>query len=640
MFRRFFGARRNTAEAKPPAPDDDLITAFDAFGREVKVRRSEWRDKVLAPNLEAHRDDPDRLYDLIIGGVNDGFSEDLAEAAAHLVAIDPDAERSHAAQGIVLTRLGRLDEAEASLRAGMARAGETAALLSNLAKVQADQGHEELAEDTLWRAIRADPNFDTGLMWWLALRRAHGGEAGYREGLETVARLPGSWRAQLWRARAALDDGDVELARAIYTRLLYAERYDAEALTMISGDLGAHGLAGLIPDLVGKAYDPDQHDPRTGLNLLEAYRELGRHADGEALLQRLYARQIAPLKPRLDAFSQDFQKLAAEQAPATPVEPTALDIATVALDRPIWAYGLMQPGWLLADKPADARAVAVFALAKTALGETAERQREDDIGRMTRAVALYLAEAAHQWTPLAGHTYVSVVRGGGPVVFGGEPDPETICDTLPAAVAFLVTGAIEPVDESWKLTVRLWDRTRRRDVARREVVTAPGDLGEAALQLEAFLLEGLGTARGAPFDALYQRPSAQAMGPYLAALGQAFTLTLVANGVTPKAALWGERGMLELPLQMSLQWPAAEHLLALYVSGLGKARDYGSTIVEEFRARTLQRLGDSGVGGRLRPLAWKVFGMRGELEAYRAALPADAEVAYQSWLDRITNSGS
>lgn len=63
----------------------------------------------------------------------------------------------------------KLDEAEVALRAGCAQVGETAALLTNLAKVQAIQGHPAVAEETLWQAIRQNADFDPAVMTWLAL---------------------------------------------------------------------------------------------------------------------------------------------------------------------------------------------------------------------------------------------------------------------------------------------------------------------------------------------------------------------------------------------------------------------------------------------------------------------------------------
>ncbi|MFS2022012.1 hypothetical protein ACEN88_36325, partial [Massilia sp. CT11-108] len=76
-------------------------------------------------------------------------------------------ERSHVTHGIVLLESGRHDEAEAVLQAGIRNCGETAALLTNLAKVKHDREDSAGASDLLRRAIRLDPNFEHGLNGWL-----------------------------------------------------------------------------------------------------------------------------------------------------------------------------------------------------------------------------------------------------------------------------------------------------------------------------------------------------------------------------------------------------------------------------------------------------------------------------------------
>ncbi|WP_217539520.1 hypothetical protein, partial [Stenotrophomonas sp. GbtcB23] len=54
--------------------------------------------------------------------------------------------------------------------------------------------------------------------------------------------------------------------------------------------------------------------------------------------------------------------------------------------------------------------------------ERAEQQREDELGRLSRAIPLYLAESAYEWTSLHAHSLAAVVRGGGPVLFGAQDE--------------------------------------------------------------------------------------------------------------------------------------------------------------------------------------------------------------------------
>lgn len=277
-------------------------------GRELQITLSDWRDKVFLPNLQQAWDDADSLYNLILSGLNDGLAADLDAASARLVEIDAMPERSHVTRGIVQMTNGQRDLAEATLRAGIAQVGDTATLLTNLAKVHDERGAQVLADETLRRAVLADPNFENGMMWWAMIQREREGDSGYVAALHKVAALPGSYRAQFWLARHHLESGDLAAARALYAQVLAAGAFDGRTLMMMSGDLGNAGQVPLIADLIGPVYDAQKHDPMAGLNLLRAYLELGRIEEGEALLGRMQALGNPTIKQHLDGFAQAFQR--------------------------------------------------------------------------------------------------------------------------------------------------------------------------------------------------------------------------------------------------------------------------------------------------------------------------------------------
>jgi tetratricopeptide (TPR) repeat protein len=261
---------------------------------------------MFLPALQQAWDDADELYRQILAGLNDGFAAELQAAGERLVEIDSNIDRSHTTLGIVHLQNGQLDAAEATLRAGMAKAGETGALLTNLAKVQAERGDEALSEQTLWQAVQAAPNLENGLMWWASIQREKHGEAAYLDALRTAAALPGSWCPQLWLARHYLEQQDVTTARALLTEVVGGGQYDRATLMTIAAELGAAGQLELMLDLVGPAYNEQRDDPRTGLNLMRACLELGRIEEGQALLARMQALNFPPIQQPLDQFAQAF----------------------------------------------------------------------------------------------------------------------------------------------------------------------------------------------------------------------------------------------------------------------------------------------------------------------------------------------
>ena len=312
MLRRLFALFLHRQPAS--AATHDVITTCDEQGRPVTIPRAEWRDRVLHPRLKEHWNNPDALYGTILTALSDGFAPELMTAAARLVEIDTMPERSHVTHGIVLLESGRLDEAEAVLRAGIRVVGETAALLTNLAKVSHDRGDEAGASDLLRRAVRLDPNFEHGLNGWLAVERGRGGEDAVLGALEEACELPGSWRARLMLARHHLELGDLPTARAQYTAVLAAAEVDGSALMTMSSDLGRYGHTGLIVTLVGPVYEPAKHGPQAGFNLLRACLETERVAEGEALLARLRPLAPPPFMRHLDEFQQAFRLLHGTEA--------------------------------------------------------------------------------------------------------------------------------------------------------------------------------------------------------------------------------------------------------------------------------------------------------------------------------------
>lgn len=647
MFKRLLSAL--SGKNSPPVTETrpggkEMITVYDAYGRELNITRNEWHDKMFLPSLKQQWNDPDELYRLIISGLDDGFAADLQRAAERLLQIDTMPERSHTMLGIVLLKNGEYDAAEATLRAGMEKVGETGTLLTNLAKVHAERGDEAQADETLWRAVQADPNQENGLMWWASIQQERDGEAGYLNALHTAAALPGSWRAQLWLARHHLEKEDVPAARALYAQVLQGGQFDSGALMMISGDLGNNGQIPLMLELIGPAYDEHQHDPMAGLNLLRACQELGQVDQGEALLDRMYALGLPPIKQYLDQFAEAFQEMRRQSAQSTPLDAANLEIATISLTQPVWQYGLHNADWLFARKAEGAPGIGFFALTKITDGtERAESQREDDLGRYTRAFPLYLAEAAHYWTDYAASCNILIVEGGGPVVSGAETDGHALFDSVPAGMKYFVTGEVgctgEGKSAKWRIALHLWDCGTRSKQASESGSATEAELGDLVLSLEQRLLARIGLKREQPLDAFYQRPAARILPMYLTELGQSFMLTLLDNGHMPKSMMWGERSMFDWPLTMSMHWPTAEVPKLMYLSTLGKARGYKSDVLPEYKERSLQLLRDAepehDTTASLAPLVWALFGMTDELEKLIWNQPADANPAYVAWLKRI-----
>ena len=214
FFRSLFG--RSSGDATPPrvpapqaaakADAPEMIQVFDGYGRPLQVTRADWWDSVLSDNLEKAKGDPDRLYTVVLGALRDGFAEESVPYAEHLHQTDPLRVRGATLLSIAYREAARPADAEQVLTRALADEGRDPTLLTNLAQLQDDP---QKAEALLWEALGQDPNADVAFSALLALRREQGGADSEAEAIGRLAERPGSWRAQLWRARADLDRGDL-----------------------------------------------------------------------------------------------------------------------------------------------------------------------------------------------------------------------------------------------------------------------------------------------------------------------------------------------------------------------------------------------------------------------------------------------
>jgi len=209
---------------------------------------------------------------------------------------------------------------------------------------------------------------------------------------------------------------------------------------------------------------------------------------------------------------------------------------------------------------------------------------------------------------------------------------------------YFVTGEIGSSGEGdttqWQISLSLWDCSTRTKQASESGKAIQAELGALVLTLERRLLTRIGLKREQALDIFYQHPSAEVMPVYLAELGQSFILTLLANEHMPKSGLWGERAMLDWPLNMALHWPTVEIPKLMYISGLGKALDYKSEVLPEYKERSLNLLREAEQSHssaiQLAPLVWKMFGMTEELQAHIQSQSADVLPTYQAWLQRVS----
>jgi tetratricopeptide (TPR) repeat protein len=642
-----FNRKKEEKEKIPPqvtpqtaAPGEDAITLQDAYGREIRIPRQDWKIRVLPGQLQQYWNNADALYQVIASALSYGCFEEILDASARLLEIDPIIERSHVIRSIILLKINNTDGAEAILKKAISRIGETGSVLTNMAKVLAARGQQSEAETTLWRALQRDPNYDNALQWWVSLYKERHGAESSDVAFSQIANIPGSWRAQLWLARSCLTRKDLTGATNRYTSVLSIIPKTSDALAMISADLGTHGFPNEVIAVIAPLYDPKTCEVRVGLNLLQAYWESKDAATGTALLEQLYSLGNPGLSGVLNRYSAQFDTLKPQTAiPATNVTPPQVMLAL--FDRPLWLLAAYNMAWAMQDANARAPKIVFLALTAPASNEvpTAAPHREDDLGRIARAFPLYIAESLYFRTTADAHVIIPTTDAGDLILFGGE-EPDENLRNIGKGYDLIATGTIQRSGEGLRARITIRSTIDLKQCAQFEQTFALDHAGTAALtlgeEIERYLLTQPGASRQ-PTTAYYLVPAREHATQYLAALSQTLVLTLLR---TPeqRARIWGERNILQWLLTLAISPPYNDAAQFMFLTGLAKAKRYGSTIAREFERPALTLVGDLVRGkryaARLAPLAYAVLGRRQEFENAAAGEFA-LEPGYAAWCDAV-----
>jgi len=309
------------------------------------------------------------------------------------------------------------------------------------------------------------------------------------------------------QAREKLEAKDLPGALAIYEELLGIAGDRADVLVTISGDLGSHGQVAQIIELVAPRYDADRHGPATGLNLLQAYLAV-RNADAaQHVLDLLFALNRPELEDQLHGFSNAIAELIHERH--EPLDPGAVGaiaerpkVGLITFSKPIWFYGL-EPlaAQILPSKEGRVRRIAFAQLALPGAYAdfgAAMQQPADELGRLARALPLWLAESFYfsaAYLPAGAMGVMSRPDGANwPMIFGAEWTTENLrqlVDTAEGGFDYVFTGALRHQAGDFELVLRVWEvkkfRERKAFAVRWTPATADAELAQLHEQVRTFM---------------------------------------------------------------------------------------------------------------------------------------------------------
>lgn len=317
--------------------------------------------------------------------------------------IDPVPARSATVLGIVYMETERLKKAERVLSGHISKHGDDGVVLTNLAKVYSRQMKPNLSERTLWRGLQADPNQDNGVGWYEALHRERSGDQAGITALQRVAKVPGSWRAQLWLARKELGAGRLNEALGFYKGSLAnaGQPVPADLLMQMSGDLGN--------------------------NLIKAFFDSGQLEAGRRILNQLFALKRPDWQ---ETFSYWDTELAKARVTRQPVEnEKKMEMTLLDIQGPLWLRDGSPFSSLSPAKGAGSGVIGILGstVVYKAEAERLQSQLADAPGRLSRALPLLLTEWLHLHTTADAHGFIPWVQENGFAVFGKPYEDADLC---------------------------------------------------------------------------------------------------------------------------------------------------------------------------------------------------------------------
>jgi tetratricopeptide (TPR) repeat protein len=571
------------------------MKCFDSYGREVEIDRESWRTEVLPGNFQRVWNDPNQLAALIANALHDGFIADALEPARRLARTDSTPQRGVSYLAVILLQLKQFAEAEKVLKDALKRLGEDGVLLTNLAKAQSGLGNEALSEQTLWHALEVDPNQDNGMLWYVAIHRERGGEDAEREALERIAAQPKSWRAQLWRARQALERRELEPALNSYRESLSRAGTPppTDLLQQISGDLGKKGHLVEALQLTEPHFLPTTHGLEVGNNLIKAHVDLGQLEAARRILDQLYALKRPDWQEHLCFWDTELAKARvgiADKAPQDEVKMTML-----AIEGPVWLKPSSPATELFLAKSAEAPMIAFLgSSAEMATNsKRVELQLGDAPGRLSRTLPMFLAEQVEFGAGARTRTLIPWIVNppGGFVVSGGpwkDEDASGYARQGEFKADYVVVSHLKTQAQPWIAELRLVRTIDGKCLGTLEVGFTVEKMQHGLTGLATQLIQLLAQQADVelqPHPPLYRLPEGGYFPHYMLRIEQLLSARCAAMDGVPAGFLHGEREMISGNIQLCADVPASVPTRIVMAQTVATLKRVRADILPEFKDR-------------------------------------------------------
>jgi len=280
----------------------EIVTFTDDFGQVVQMPREEYQKKVIPQNLDKYWDDKEKLREYALHLAAEQFTEQAAAAADRLLELCGPVESVLNFRAVVHMQAREYERAKAILVNCLDRFPSSGISCINLAKVYAAEENRTKALELLEVGLFKDPNQEDGLNMYVEAFLAEGKRDEAKKRLEMLAKREGAWRPQLYLARLALAEQNVQKAMDGYTQAIEKAKERFEAVMAVTADLDQAGFADQVIQVCEAYWKPDFPHPCAGLNYAKALIATGQKEKAIAILHEMHEYLPEKHRPAVERF--------------------------------------------------------------------------------------------------------------------------------------------------------------------------------------------------------------------------------------------------------------------------------------------------------------------------------------------------
>lgn len=569
--------------------DKEVIEIFDSTGSRLQIPFKEWRTKYLPENIEASWNNADALAKWVLGGLRDGLSSDVDKASKHLMEIDDNAERAVCFRANVLMDLKKYKEMEGAIINYLSNHPKTGVVLSNLAKAQNFLKKEKEFLITLEEALKLDPNQENGLLWWASLYSESerkgldiSDDSAYLMGITEAEKRFGGWQVKQYLGSFFANKRKKEVAIHWFEKALQEKGWRHELLTAITGDLGQNGFIEDALKIVEPLYQPDRDNFFTGVNLLQSYLELNKIDKGQELLDKMFAIRDVGMEEKLLWYQSKFNDIRGKKK-VVPEEEAYDGIGFSSIDSPLWAIGTggKKTGFEI-EKTGKKIALIQF---YQKLGEVKEASvtNEDDSGRFSRAILLYLLETMYYGSDSCSSFIFPTAKNGNYVLLSGDLSIDEFANLAKDGnYDGVLTGQFSSTKN--ELTLLYFDSAQNSSESK--VIEFDFSCPEKHVsKIEKFLFDISGVKIDSTFNITnkgFKKIQDETLKGYLTGLSQRLTIALAGSNKSDQT-MYGERNMIRWIIEEANYYSEVMQCQIGMLSAIRQMINYNSSAAKDYK---------------------------------------------------------